>query len=520
MKDGVDMRDQSRRRCYLVNARRRFNSFIGVGVLMILLIGTACSNGGSEVDVSASGSGLKYDSQAGVVDGYVVVEMQDLVTDSKNIVQQAILMNFSITMGDCPVTSYSISDPGGELVETVEMTSNGAIQFTVSAEMMGRCVSSSLFLNFMAEVTTQANGSETVSSRKHISLEYPVYGENGALVSDSGSEQDPSKPGAVSFVYKNSRYDAPYYIDAYAVHVVSSDGNGGSSFDAENLHIGVMAGVKQDSDGVACFGNNGSITVDSEGNVYFSATGRNFESVEAGDLLIILPNASQTNSRYLGGWEVIGLCEPEDHEGADEHVKRLFKLPVKWAGQWDEIVRFDPGSVFGLVWAIGTRERHNPCENSVATADIALLNSSAVINGTMSFELRYDPFLAGKDIFAYCNIDTLSGRVGVGVRKTLPGTGLVQWENTWEASDEDIENFSIKFSLKDSDKPAQEIKCVGLIKHEGGSPCEFVSIGPSGCDGNVDVGTDKIKRKDGKSLTFRTMETFLPEYPNFPSHEK
>lgn len=498
------------RRCSGASVRR----LACTGILLItglLALGTACSNNDTDTEMTASGSGLTYHSQTGVVDGHVTIEVRDLITDSRNLVQRATLKNFSITMGGCPVASHTVSEPGGEGVETVEMTSNGGLRLSVQAQMMGACVSSRLSLHFLAEVTTQANGTETVSSSRQICLDYPVHDENGALVVGSGGEQVPGTPGAVSFVHQESRYASPFYVDTYAAHVICVGVEAGGSLDGECLHVGVMAGVKRDAGGSPLFGDNGSITVDSEENVYFSATGSAFESVEAGNLLIILPNESQTNSRYLGGWEVIGPRESVDHDGSDAQ----FRLPVRWAGPWELPVRFEPASVSGLVWAIGTRERWNPCESSLAIVDIASLTSGVITQGTTSFELRYDPFLAGKDIFLYGNILTASGRAGVGLRKTLPGTGLVPREYTCEGGDEGIPHRCCRsyFYLNDSDELARHIECAGLCWLEGGPSCGTVSFSRSDCNGLVDV---TITVEKGKTLSFKTMESFSPEYPNFP----
>lgn len=221
---------------------------------------------------------------------------------------------------------------------------------------------------------------------------------------------------SMSIVYKDTTYDestAPFFVDRYVVHVTDKSGN--PSFDGKTINIGAITELKRnknDNTKVAYYPKSGSnyavlnktfyTTISDNGHFGFS----DYDIEEnSNDRLIIFPNDERNNDySYLGGWTINNI----------ENNHSLI-LVEDYSGAW----------INKLSFAIGDEDKYDRCNLTNAVADFRAVGDDYTIkNGIVELELRYDPYLVGKDVFFYANLEGVDGIHGISMKRVLTGKGL------------------------------------------------------------------------------------------------
>lgn len=227
-------------------------------------------------------------------------------------------------------------------------------------------------------------------------------------------------------VPKESAYDKyqnGLYIEKFTLHVVDKYGN--KAKDGTFVHVGTINNLKKDNT-INLYdkqlGTKGAFTVDTntfnfDNNLNLSnVNSDNEQAIDDKDTIVILPNATRNDPRYLGGWRIESLSATNNAP---------FKLWESYA--WED--------KSGLSFAIGDDKKYNQCDSTLANAAIYSDSDYKVKDGIVNVELRYGPYMVGKSVFLYANSLIDNERIGISRKVDLAGTGIADMTYTCDASD-------------------------------------------------------------------------------------
>lgn len=358
-------------------------------------------------------------------------------------------------------------------VNSVTVTSliNGYLQFDNSLEEVTYSQSSSKSLDVFSDTTA---GIDVLEVTANI-----FNGEENVTITDTFPVTISSGPiSSISIIYSDSEYDNVFFNDTFTLHAVDKFGNPGNA--GEKIYAGVVVGLTRSGSTELFFHNNGTISSTNGATLTLTGSTLNFNGVEIGENVVILASDEKLEGAYLGGWTVASTTSSS------------LAFESDYVGE----------SVSGLRFLVGDEKRYDECELSLKVADIDDENATYVIdeNGNATLNLRYDPYLVGKDVYIYANSYS-NERVGTSIRKKLWGTGISASTSTCTGG-EDYNvtcTLGVQLSLNDSPNYFQKTQ-IGDFSFEDGSVCYDVEVisDVTDCAGFVYV---RVMTPEGETCT-------------------
>lgn len=291
-------------------------------------------------------------------------------------------------------------------------------------------------------------------------------GEKNVTITQDFSTTIMSGPiRSLSLVYVNSNYNNGLFYNHYIIHAIDKYGNPANK--GENIYAGVVNGLElssKDNKTPLYFDNNGTLNNETPATFLVHSTNEFGNVVAQRDRLIILANDSRHDSTYLGGWSIQTVDNNNTLTLGHDYNKTTEQL----------------------AFVIGSEDRANTCQSTLALADVDSQDNSYRIgdNGIANLTLRYDPYLVGKDVYMYANAYTINGRVGTSIKEKLDGTGISATSFTCIYG-EDCK-ATIKFTINDREGEALQNVAVPLT-YEGGCQESNVTVKTAflGCSGTI-----------------------------------
>jgi len=290
----------------------------------------------------------------------------------------------------------------------------------------------------------------------------------------------------LSMVLKKTEYREPFFVDTYTLHAV--DANGNPVKERRNVSVGVINQTKFRSTGDR-LGTMSS--KDGKSTFSIGSFASNFTSLTDNDRLVILPNTISQDPIYLGGWNIESV--------ASSSILNLSESFEK--------------SVSNLSYAIGDERRLNSCDATLAVADFGA-SSYTVENGKLDLELKYDPFMVGKDVFLYAQMEYQGERIGISRRKTLSGMGLDSVSFTCSNDDENLSappvtcSFRNLVSLTGTTQFAKLVDIGSYVCESGNCVSGNILISDTDCSGSVSV---ILTADPGENFTISVGSAINPE---------
>ncbi len=276
-------------------------------------------------------------------------------------------------------------------------------------------------------------------------------GENNVTISDTFALTVSSGPvSAISLVYKNTEYNAPFFEDVFTLHAVDKYGNPAKK--GTKIEVGVVSGVRVGGNGnYLKVDKNGSLGKNNVNEIEFNLTNSDYNLTtvhdkynndEGSDSLIILANEDRFSPLYLGGWIVEEVIDNDTLILNGDFNLTNTKMDL-------------------LSFVIGNEKRYNECESTYNVIDFDQESKTYLLdeNGNAKLILRYDPFFIGHDVFIYANSVSENKRVGVSLRKKLWGSGLdtTTFECDGTSADANCTKY-ITFSIKSYGGSLKKVK--------------------------------------------------------------
>ena len=297
---------------------------------------------------------------------------------------------------------------------------------------------------------------------------------------------------AISMVFKETKFDAPFFEDIFTLHAVDKYGNPAKA--GTKIDVGVISGVRKGGNGnYLKVDENGTLSFTDNNITEFNLTDstHNFSTVqdkvnndEGSDTLIVLANEKRYSPLYLGGWII--------EETYDNNVS------LKLDGYFD----YNNTKADKLSFVIGNEKVYNGCEETYNVADFDNEGRTYMLdeNGNATLVLKYDPYFVGHDLFLYANSIENNKRVGVSLKRKLWGKNIdsTTFVCDGENSDTNCTN-SISFSVKEyggalrkvkfylDNFKTEEYKTAGSNKVPCNSPTITILNADSGCIGKISI---------------------------------
>jgi len=274
-----------------------------------------------------------------------------------------------------------------------------------------------------------------------------------------------NEASTISMTLTKTEYKEPFFIDTYTLHAV--DANGNQVKEKRSISAGVINQTKFWSNNTI-FGELSPNGTSSSFNVNSSLV--NFSTLSNNDRVVIMPNSSRLSPSYLGGWKI-------------QNVQNAFTLNLS-----------EPYNLVtdGLSYAIGDEKKFNSCDSTLATADFGTSNY-ILEDGQLKLELKYDPFMVGKDVFLYAQMQDGDKRIGISRKQTLKGMGVEPVTFTCDNSDanssepDKICNQTNFVRLVSSNHLAKLVEFNSYICESGNCKSSNITFDKTNCQGLINA---------------------------------
>lgn len=230
-------------------------------------------------------------------------------------------------------------------------------------------------------------------------------------------------PKLISLNYIDTTYSESeaLFRDRYIVRV--SDENSNPTLDGYKIESGVISNIKIDTlDRNEPMGEFNSTT--------FSLNSISIDNITASDTLVVFPNyqTQGENIEFLGAFDILSI----DSRDNSLLLNRGYQLNKR------------------VYYIIGDNQRVNRCDNSIETLKVYPKNGeSSLVDGELELILEYSPYMVGKDIVIYANIENSSELNGVARKRTLKGVGLYSKNQTLSCSTFNCNQYNSLYSTPD-----------------------------------------------------------------------
>ena len=424
-------------------------------LLSTLFIYFGCSGGGSsDITVTKDNYSLEYSNDLREVSGNIAIDANFKVDDIKT--QNVSINNFRVQVPECEISSQSFS------VNQLSLMDSNQSSIDISVKFKKPCFSDEIIFIADKSYTYVGIDGDIIKESKSAEIyqKYELKSEAEAL-SNSSLE-------SLTLVYKDTRYEAPFFVNSYILTLFTNEN---SPVIGEIEDIGVITDVKFSSD--SAFLKQNEFKVD---NI--------LQNINQGDKVVVIPNSINNDFEYLGSYEIDSIGD------RNISVKR------------DSIKEYS-----NLSLIIGDESRMNRCNKTPSTANFKPKDSDFTVRSQVELELRYEPYLVGKDVVLYLNTDVNGELRGIALKENLKGMGLKSSNlicDNSEADEEDNESEieycyfnDIYVYLKGANVLAQDIKTNYECVREEGCKADYY-FNNVGCDGLIDV---QIRVEEGDSTT-------------------
>ena len=415
-------------------------------LLSILFIYLGCSGGGgSDISVTKDNYLVNYSNDLREVSGNIAIDLSFKADDTKT--QDVSINNFRVSVPECEISSQEFS-----LNKLSLNGDNNESVINLNIKFDKPCFSEEII--FIADKTYTYIGIDgdiiKESKNAEVYQKYKLKSEVEALNKSSFE--------SLALVYKETKYEAPFFINSYILTIFTNENTPSIG---EIKDIGVITDVKFSSESASL--NQNEFQVDTI-----------MQNINQGDKVVVIPNSVNNDFEYLGSYEIDSIGD------RNISVKR------------DSIKEYNNLSI-----VIGDESKINRCNATPSTANFKPKDSDFTIRSQMELELRYEPYLVGKDVVMYLNLEINQETKGIALKENLKGMGLESINfpcDNSEADEEDnksepeycsfIDDFVY---LKEANVLAQDIKPnIGCVREEGCS-YNYMSISNIGCDGLVNI---------------------------------
>ncbi len=416
-------------------------------LLLLLFVYFGCSGGGggSDISITKDNYSLNYSNDLREISGNIAIDLNFKADDIKT--QDVYINNFRVQVPKCEILSQEFSFNKLSLNgDNNESVINLNIKFEkpcFSEEIIFIADKTYTYIGIDGDIIKESKNSEVYQK-------YELKSEIEALNKSSFE--------SLALVYKETKYKAPFFVNSYILTIFTNEN---TPLIGEIKDIGVITDVKFISDNASL--NQNEFKVD---NI--------MQNINRGDKVVVIPNSINNDFEYLGSYEIDSI--------GDKNIS-VKRVSIK--------------EYTNLSLIIGDESRINRCNATPSTANFKPKDSDFNVRSQIELELIYEPYLVGKDVVMYLNLEINGEIKGISLKENLKGMGLESVNFTCdnsEANEEDNKTepefcyFNDNYVyLKEANVLAQDIKAnVSCVREEGCS-YDYMDISDIGCDGLVNI---------------------------------